>query len=150
MTVICWDGKKLAADKQMTSGNTLSTVTKIFRINGCLVGSAGPTVIGSEMIKWFREGEVASKFPKLANSLHGAMMIVVRPNHQVDWFTRSPVPSTWDLGSRVAIGSGDESAIVAMECGLDAEAAVIMVSKFNNGCGRGVDVLTFEEANDGA
>lgn len=38
MTVIVWDGKTFAADKQITTGDLKLQGTKIFKIRGHLVG----------------------------------------------------------------------------------------------------------------
>jgi hypothetical protein len=41
MTVIVWDGKTLAADKQATQADLKRKVTKIHRLRGHLVGVSG-------------------------------------------------------------------------------------------------------------
>lgn len=43
MTCVAWDGHTLAADKRSCYGSMITTVTKIHRIDGVLVGGGlGP------------------------------------------------------------------------------------------------------------
>lgn len=142
MTVIAWDGTSLAADKLVCHGATRSTVTKIQRFNDCLLGVTGDLSIGMEMLQWFKEGAISKDYPPANRSLDsGASLIVVRHDRTVWEYESSPLPFRVE-GSFCAFGSGDEGAMIAMACGVDAKQAVEVVSQYNCGCGNGVDVLT--------
>lgn len=141
MTVIAYDGLALAADKQATSGDTRSTVTKIFRHDGHLLGVTGNLSIGMEMVEWFRAGAVAKDYPASNRDEHkGSSLVVVRPDGAVLKYESSPVPFEVE-GGFCAFGCGDQSALVAMSLGCTAREAVEVVSRFSTGCGGGVDVL---------
>ena len=144
MTVIAWDGKTLAADKLACFGATRGTVTKIFRSGSCLLAVAGNLSAGMEMIEWFKAGAVPADYPpgnRTENS--GASLIVVRSDRTVWKFESSPAPFRVE-GDFCAFGCGDESALIAMECGKSAREAVELTSKYNTGCGNGTDALALE------
>lgn len=144
MTVICWDGKTLAADKQMTNGMTRMTVTKLYRANGCLVGITGCPSAGMETLQWFRDGAKPADYPPANRSdSGGASLVVVSRDLQVVKYEKSPYAYAID-GKFCAFGCADESAMVAMDLGASAVRAVELASKYNTGCGNGVDMLEFE------
>ncbi len=143
MTVICWDGRTLAADKQMTNGMTRMTVTKLYRANGCLIGICGDASAGMETLQWFRDGAKPADYPAGNRAEGGASLIVVRADKLVMKYEKSPFPFAVE-GKFCAFGCADESAMVAMEMGASAVRAVELASKYNTGCGNGVDALEFE------
>lgn len=63
MTIICWDGKTLAADRRACNGTMFRTTTKIYRANGCLVGFSGDLAFGLQMVEWIANGEAKVDFP---------------------------------------------------------------------------------------
>lgn len=141
MTVIAWDGKTLAADKQMTNGMTKLTVTKIFRVTGGLIGICGDASAGTETLQWFCDGAIPEDYPKGNREQdRGASLINVLTDGTVWKYEKSPYPFKVE-GVCCAFGCGDEGAMIAMECGADARRAVEIVSKYNTGCGNGVDTL---------
>lgn len=142
MTVICFDGITLAADKLTTSGNSKGTVTKIFRVGATLVGISGDLSVGMEMVEWFRNGALPEHYPDSNRDPNeGAGLVVVRADHTIWEYTSSPVPFQME-GPFNAFGCGNESAMVAMACGLDARSAVEMVCQYNIACGNGIDTLS--------
>lgn len=142
MTVLAFDGLTLAADKQATSGNTKSTVTKIFRVGASLVGMVGNMSIGMEMLSWFRNGALPEHFPDSNRDMdEGATLVVVRADGTVWEYPSSPEPFR-NEGAFCAFGCGSEGAMVAMACGKSAREAVELASIYNAGCGNGVDTLS--------
>lgn len=141
MTVLAWDGKTLAADKLCCFGPTKGTVTKIFRCHHELIGIAGNLSVGMETIDWYRSGAVPADYPAANRTAEGgASLIVIRGDRTAWKYESSPFPFKME-GAFVAFGSGDESAMCAMECGADARRAVEVASKYNSTCGNGVDAL---------
>ena len=53
MTVIAWDGKTLAADRQCSNNGTLESITKIFKIRGHLLGGSGNAFLTHLMCEWW-------------------------------------------------------------------------------------------------
>lgn len=141
MTVLAWDGKTLAADKLMCCGVTKGTVTKIHRFGDSLLGVTGNLSMGMEVLEWFKAGAIAKDYPPGNRDVNsGASLIIVKPDKTVWKYESSPHAFKVE-GEFCAFGSGDESAMVAMECGCDARKAVEVTCKYNTGCGNGIDTL---------
>lgn len=142
MTVIAWDGRTLAADKLACNGNTRSTTTKIFSIDGVLVGVTGDLSIGMEMVDWYKDGAKQGKFPASnRDPSKGCSLVIIRKDSTVWKYESSPFPFQVE-GKFAAFGCGDVGALVAMSTGCDSKRAVELVSQFDNGCGNGVDTLS--------
>lgn len=145
MTIIAWDGKTLAADKRACHGTLIRTTTKIFKVNGCLVGYAGDAAFGEELLAWFKDGEQIDKFPiGQRDKDDWAGMLVIRPDGAIQKYERTPHPLTFtDEDGFYVLGSGRDFAIAAMACGKNAIEAVELTCRFDNGCGNGIDWLRF-------
>jgi hypothetical protein len=142
MTVIAWDGKTLAADRRCMLGNTIRSTTKIFRVFGELVGVSGDYVRGLEVLAWFRAGAVPADFPTPRGTFQGNLL-VISASGKARRYEEGPIPYMLE-DVHAAAGCGDESALVAMHLGATAREAVEITSRFNYGCGNGVDTLTLE------
>ncbi len=145
MTVIVWDGKMLASDKQATNAGLKRKVTKIFRINGSLIGFSGDYDYAQAMLKWFENGAEADKFPKhQEDNDKWVGVLVVTPQRRVFKYERSPHPMEFTESGAMCIGSGRDFAFGALAMGADAKRAVEIACEHEASCGMGVDVLTFE------
>lgn len=143
MTVIAWDGHRMAADRMSSDEWVLRTVTKIASIRGHLVGCAGNAALAREAIAWFERGADAGDFPSaLRDKDDGATVLVITPQRYVLMFQKSPYPIAL-LDDVQAIGSGADAALAAMLCGKSAPEAVGIAAMICRGVGRGVDVLEF-------
>lgn len=144
MTVVCWDGKTLAADRRSVLGSTIYPVTKIWRIRGCLVGGAGDFERINEMAAWFAAGENPEKLPPFQRDNNDfASLLVIQPGGVIMRYDRGPIP--FKIESRhYSIGSGREYAATAMHLGKTAKEAVEITSELDMTCGNGVDTLEFE------
>jgi 20S proteasome alpha/beta subunit len=146
MTVIAWDGKKLAADKQSTAGGLKSKVTKLWRVGAAIVGGSGDTVRCEEIVAWLRNGGDPASFPKPRSDME-AKILMITPDGKICLFEESPYPMTIEDGF-TAIGSGRDFATAAMYLGCDAAQAVAVACQFDAGCGMGVDVLELPGADE--
>lgn len=141
MTVLAFDGLTLAADKLACSGNSKSTVTKIFRVGASLAGLVGNLSIGMELLEWYRNGALPEHYPDSNRDPdEGATLVTIRPDGTAWEYQSSPIPFR-NEGKFCAFGCGNEAALVAMACGKSAREAVELVSIYNAGCGNGVDTL---------
>jgi 20S proteasome alpha/beta subunit len=142
MTVLAWDGITLAADKRGNGVTSISTTTKIFRINDCLVGYTGQLVFGEQMAEWFKAGENIADFPPSQRDKDDwALLLVVRSNGKLQLYERTPYPATYE-DKLFAVGSGADYALAAMHCGRTAAEAVALTCLLDSSCGNGVDTLT--------
>lgn len=138
MTVIAWDGKTLAADKQGESNGLKCVVTKIFKLDtGELIGTIGGLTEGLSAIEWYKNGSNPDKYPIAKDSNTG--MVVIRDG-VIYKYEDTHVP--FIIQNRLyAFGSGRELAIGAMAMGADAVTAVTVACDYESGCGMGIDVL---------
>ena len=143
MTVIAWDGKTIAADKQSNYGNTKRIATKLFRANDCIIGFAGNVAIGQEVVDWFTRDGMPKDFPPQARDKEDFVsLLIAYKTGCVSEITRSPFPDS--LTGKVAIGSGRDFALAAMHLGKSAVEAVEVAALFDVNCGMGYDAYTLE------
>jgi 20S proteasome alpha/beta subunit len=145
MTIIVWDGKTLAADKQATNAGLKRKVTKIFRIHGDLVGFSGDFDYAQAMRKWLEDGAKLDDFPKhQANNDDWVGVLVIKSDGRIYKYERSAVPIDFTEGGVICLGSGRDFAYGAMAMGADAVRAVEITCQYESGCGMGIDALTLE------
>lgn len=143
MTVICWDGRTLAADRE--AGDTwikCNSVIKIERLAGHLAGCAGPAAGAREMQAWFAAGADPASFHESLRKIDNLTMLAIAPDGTIKVYQNTPYPIIYS-GTQHAIGSGKEAAMAAMLAGCDARRAVEIASLVCAGCGNGIDTLTF-------
>lgn len=157
MTVIAWDGDTLAADRRAISGCGYYSVTKIFRVNGCLVGVSGRGDRVREFLEWFGNGADVASFPKRDKD-DGTdwTALVVRHGEPrqgklgeerdlfLERYEGSPIPLLVE-DRQHAIGCGAMAARAAMLCGKKAHEACFIACQLDEDCGNGIQTLTFEE-----
>jgi ATP-dependent protease HslVU (ClpYQ) peptidase subunit len=141
--VIAWDGTTLAADKRSTSLGLISTVTKIFRVQGGLVAFSGDYGVAMAMLNWFKnEDQRPELFPDCNkdNAKADCHTMLIDPNRDIWVFQNNPYPFRLEQ-SRHALGSGRDFALATMSLGFDAKRAVEVAIVHQSDCGNGVDVL---------
>lgn len=144
MTIIVWDDHTLAADKRSTNAGLIAKVTKIHRINGNLVGSAGDFSPIQAMLRWFENGADIEKLPECQKDKERyAVLLVITPDKKIMRYEQEGIPYEIEE-ERYAIGCGRDYALGAMAMGADAVKAVEVASMFDCGCGSGIDILTFD------
>ena len=145
MSVIAWDGERLAADKRACLGTLIRTTTKIFRVGDALTGYAGDADGGEELLAWFKDGSDPAKFPPSQRDKDSwaGLLVIRREGSEILKYERTPYPIKFPP-QQFAIGSGRDFALAAMRCGRDAVGAVDIACIFDTGCGNGVDVLSFD------
>lgn len=138
MTTIAWDGKEVATDTRITYGNMMipgERAQKVIELpDGRLFCGSGSLEEMFLAYDWFTDGKQDKKptlecFEGMIVSTSGAEYVgeKLRP---------------WPLTCRYyAIGSGSESACVAMELGKTARQAVALAMKFD--CKSGGQIYTF-------
>ena len=141
MTVICWDGKTLAADKRACHGTYKGgTTTKIHRFEEGICGAAGSLETARHFITWLQAGSVPEEFP-CWDEEKDASFLVVYNDGRVAVYESTPIP-LWMEERCHAIGSGRDFALAAMYLGKNAKQAVEVACALDAYCGNGVDTLT--------
>lgn len=144
MTVIVWDGKTLAADKQSTCAGVRTTVTKIFRVRAGLVGFMGNEGHARALLHWFRGDMLAEDYPsKPADAECCAEAILITPSGEIRAFPVGPHYAVIE-DKYAAWGSGRDFAIAALHLGFDARRAAEVACALDIYCGVGIDELPLE------
>lgn len=145
MTVIAWDGRTLAADKQSTVHGYAERVTKIHRVPGGLLGLCGAAYHAVQLLDWFREGRPAGQWPAPRDPDDNADAIFVTDSAQVFSYSgRSSTPMQIE-SQFTATGCGRDYALAAMYLGHDARKAVEVACALDIHCGQGIDTLQLAE-----
>lgn len=150
MTVIAWDGKVLAADKQATESGLRHSTTKIKRVTAgkfkrYLVGASGCASQGNMMISWFESGANPDAYPDYQDTEDlSAQLVAISPDGLIYRFDFNPIPAVFH-DKIYALGNGRDVALGAMHMGADAIKAVELASELCSGCGMGIDSLVMKE-----
>jgi ATP-dependent protease HslVU (ClpYQ) peptidase subunit len=148
MTSIAFDGKTMAADKQMNTGNMKHTVARSKIRAGeyhgmpALFGGSGTTVYCDAVIEWLIAGMPDDK-PEMPSNPDSFTVIVATEAGLYEYIdSLRPIP----LGQiKWAIGSGGEYAFGAMAAGACAKKAVEIACTFDPNSGMGVETLTLRK-----
>lgn len=145
MSVVVWDGKTLAADRQASCGDLRMLTCKIRRLpSGEVVAWTGEVSTGMILADWYERGAKPEEWPKFQEGENWSRLIVASPGKLVT-YEGGPYPVAIPvLEKKAAFGSGRDFALGAMAWGADAEGAVTVASHFCASCGLGVDFETVE------
>ena len=136
MSVVAWDGKTLAADRQGTLYERQIRSDKLFRRGDTSVAITGNHAEGLVLVKWYFAGADPEEWPSFQEPDSFNMLLVARGRRLV-MFQHLPIPIL--IRDRLfAIGNGAAYALGAMAAGADARAAVRIASRFDIHCGMGV------------
>jgi ATP-dependent protease HslVU (ClpYQ) peptidase subunit len=141
MTIIAWDGKTLAADKQSTTVGYGNTVTKIFRVTGGRVAFTGNAGHACALLEWFRNGRDAAAWPKKGGD-DSAGAIFITDDGEVRGYSGDDGATFIRYEDKFAAwGAGRDYALAAMYLGRDAREAVEVACALDTTCGMGIDTL---------
>lgn len=145
MTVVAWDGHRLAADTQASIGDLITHSKKLFRVGKRIVGVAGSYADALEFIAWLEADLGPAAFPpSLRPDNCPAVALVIEPNGRAFRYENTPYPVPVTSRKFMAIGSGRDFAMAAMHLGYDAPAAVATACALSVSCGGDIDTLTLE------
>lgn len=143
MTVIAYDGRYVAADKQSNEHSTISTCTKLFQIGAKVCAPTGHAGHGMMLLAWFKDGADPASFPAVYEK-QNAFLYVFEYGRPVLSYENYPVPVAVEDG-KFAWGSGGDYAIGALAVGANAMEAVEVACRYNTYCGRGMTVFDLKE-----
>ena len=153
MSVVVWDGKTLAADRQVTDGSMVRTTTKIRAIKtgkfkGYLMGAVGATATANLAMDWFEAGANPSHFPYeyMKSSEMGASLVVITQDKEIWRFDHLPVPIIME-DEEYATGSGRDFAYGALSMGADAAKACEIACGHSVECGVAIDIIEWRKVN---
>lgn len=146
MSVVAWDGKTLAADRQCTNAGMRYVCTKMRQLsNGVVLAVTGCMDSGLMMMRWFEEGADRDNWPDpQTDKEHWSRLIVLYPNGDLWQYERCPVPERI-IAAPLAWGAGQDYAMGAMAMGADARRAVEIANTYCEGCGFGVEAFDVQQ-----
>lgn len=139
MTVIAWDGKTLASDRQVTIAGARFTSQKIFRINGELLGFSGGQPHGMRLREWAAAGFEPTAYPVETNDDMAGLILRISHDGKIMRYDNA-FPCVYE-DAIYATGSGRDYALGAMGAGKSAREAVEIAIRFSTECDMGVDTL---------
>jgi len=145
MTVIAYDGKILAGDKQSSWQYTKNTTTKLKILNDgakdIAIAVCGSLAESYPIRHWFENGSKIEDFPKTDKDDPGYLIMATLG--QLAYFLCTPHPITPE-DKYYAFGSGADAAMGAMYQGANAITAVKAAIHIDSSCGRGIDYIDLE------
>lgn len=145
MTVICWDGKTVAADSLECYGSTRSAkpVKKLQAREGMVFACTGTGALFDPMIRWYLTAGLEKPIPPCGDSHKDTKLLVFKGDRA--WVISFDLPYPAELHAPDAWGVGADMAIGAMEAGATAEKAVEVCIKREVYVGGPVQVIDLLE-----
>lgn len=141
MSVIVWDGKTLAADRQGMSAELRILIIKMRQLSdGTILAWTGNHECGLAMARWYEEGARPEQLPASQNKDDWSRLIVLLPNRKLITYEQYGEPQEV-LDCPTAFGAGRDFAIGALAMGADARKAVEIACQFSVVCGFGVEAI---------
>ena len=138
MSTVVYDGKILAADRQMTSNCTIKICHKIFKEKNYIMSFVGGLAQGLHLCEWYRKGAKVKDYPIFQLDKEDFTTLIVAKKKEVVYYQDLPIPVKVH-DSFAAWGSGSDFAMGAMAFGANAIEAVEIASKFDIYTGQGID-----------
>lgn len=145
MTVVAWDGKTLAADRQWTVGDTRQEGPKIFREpDGAIYTFTGNGDFGFYLFEWWKAGAIPSDWPSFQSDREKWTRLVVWPIDRSSpvVYEQAPIGVQIKAAPYYAWGVGREVALGVLWHKGTAIEAVEAANYHVSGCGFGVDSFT--------
>lgn len=142
MSTVAWDGKSLAADKQLT-GSYKQCGWKITMMpDGVVAAGVGDTWRVLALFQWYSNGADPEKWPFDYDDTPGSRQaLILADKKMVVEFEVTCAPVSYPRGQKLAWGHGADFAMGAMAAGCGAKRAVEIASDLDTYTGKGVDVM---------
>ena len=139
MTTIAYDGKTLAADRQM--GGWMN-VGKIFKLkDGSYAAGAGNNFDAiRRIVAWLIAGSKQDARPEIREQ-DAPDLLIVDKHGVCNWMTWPYHEGPVITEPFFAVGSGSEYALGAMASGMSARRAIEIACRFDAHSGKGIDAV---------
>jgi len=143
MTIICYDGNIMAADK-LSMGPTMNLITKIHKVNGEMIGISGRAVMVAPILEWAAGGFQPELMPAEQKDVEKWLHImVVGKDRRVRIYENTAIPWYNERGIH-ALGSACELGLGAMMGGAPADIAVRVACMAGMACGGGINTINLD------
>jgi len=145
VSVVAWDGRTLAADRQSTNHGNRSEVQKLWRAANPLTALAvtGGIAEGLAMVEWYKAGADPASYPAFQNDSGRWTRLIVVTETELLEYEQPSTPIRWRRQDKRAWGSGRDYAIGAMAAGASAREAVEITNAHCTETGFGVSTFAF-------
>lgn len=141
MTVIAWDGLKLAADRMAVCGGTKRSVRKLYVRDGLVFAWSGELGRLQELMDWHVKGCDPATYPNKGDKEWSRLCVFNPKARTIEVFEDSHIPLPFDWCVPWAWGSGMDYALGAMHAGKCASDAVRAACYYSDSCGLGIDSI---------
>ena len=138
MTTIVCNRTGMAADKRI-SGGPIFASTKIFKVNGSLIGVAGNMEQALRFVEWRKTPEQKPQF----NEQVGFEALELRPDGLLVWWGSEMVGIAIE-DDYYAIGSGAALALGAMAMGATPKQAIQVAARWDVATGNEIQVMSLK------
>ena len=143
MTTAAWDGKTLAVDRQMTSGDLKTIGLKLHRLGRYRYAVyAGDFDQCNQMLDWLRASGKRAKKP---TPTEASVLLLDTRKRVCVLYENSLTPLA--IQAPYAIGSGSGPALAAMLLGHDAKKAIEVASQLDIYTGGGCDFVSLAKTS---
>mgnify|MGYP001612490594 CR=1 FL=1 len=140
MTTICWDGRTLCADRQLTTSGVRFETTKAHRLkDGSLFASCGALENNVAVRQWLNGGDDKPAIDK-DDDFDG---VLIKPDGTA-WMLNKKLHLIAIESPYFSTGSGRDFALLAMKLGKTAREAVELACELDIWSGMGITELTIE------
>lgn len=141
MTTCAWRAGAIAADRMLDGWMNTG---KLFRLkDGSVLTGAGNMDDIIEVAQWINGG--CKEDAKPALDKNETDFLLVRPDGKAYWLTEPWLRQVEILDEFYAIGSGAKIALGAMAAGASAKRAVEIACRYDEGTGKGVNVIRIKK-----
>lgn len=135
MTTVVCTRTQMASDSRASGGDATTTIPKIFRIRGGLLGIAGTVADCMAFVSWFRRGCDPENVPDMSE----VSALYLDKNGKIVHFDHSPY--SYEIKADFAVlGSGGMAAAAALHMGADLRLAIRTAAKVDTGTGGRIHV----------
>lgn len=146
MSVVVWDGKTIAADRQGQCADMKFTELKMRVGEGpdgqTVCAWTGCSARGKALAEWFFKGAAAAEWPEFQKDKDDWCRLIVATPQGCIFYEHLPIPFQVH-DATMAWGSGRDFAVGALAMGADARRAVEVACQHSTGCGFGVEAYDF-------
>jgi len=138
MSVLVWDGHRIAVDSMANTGTHSFPLEKVWRLPATtkqpamLAGVVGQVQVCADLREWADNGRQIDKFPESASHNLAQLVLVSKEKGLIRYYG-SCIPILHGL-NKVAIGEGAPVAYGALYMGATAEQAVAAAIQYNPSC----------------
>ena len=146
MSIVCSDGKTIAADGLTTFGDewAMRPSVKIKVVNGCIYAYAGILAMRDVITEWYSARVDYGNPPKSPEKDAWTLLVIDQTETHYHVDSNTPWPIVVDVP--YAMGSGDRYALGALHAGATPREAVEIACKLSISCGPPIQELNIAEA----